>query len=55
MREHERNIENYRRDLVKFLITQCNNNAREARENARVKDNKSNIKFYGYYTLMKRE
>ena len=55
MKGHKKGILHYQREPVKRLIQLCDKEVEEARENARLKMSKSNIKFYGCYSLKKGE
>ena len=49
---HEKQIGPYHSNPLKYLIKECNRNAREMQENAYSKEPKTNIKFYGSYGLI---
>ena len=49
---HRKQIELYCSHPLKHLIKECDRNAREMQENTHSKEHKTNIKFYGSYSLM---
>jgi len=51
VRGYEKEIRIYRQQLLKYLIQECDQSTRRTREEIHRRDNISNIKFYGYYSL----